>query len=152
MSHHFQNEVTRSPKSGKTQILSVLEIGQSQGSVTNSTGTQQGSSLGITKNVGNVIGEAFLYCHILGISAIDISAGSLEVRTQIFSTCQAELACPTGMVNPGYTDPISDAETVGSTTDCFDPADYLMTGNNRQMWRRCSALNLIKLSMTNTAS
>ena len=76
------------------------------------------------------------------ISAIiGIFPGSLEVQTQIFSTSQAEIKCSTGRVNPGGADPISDAEAVGSTTDCFDQDDYLMAGNNRQMQQRCSALN-----------
>ena len=81
MFHHLQNQVTGSPKSGKTQILSVLETGQSQGSITNCTGTQQGSCLRVVKIVGNVIGKALCYFHILGISSICISTGSFEIRT-----------------------------------------------------------------------
>ena len=49
-----------------------------------------------------------------------------------------------------------DASEYPTTFACevtdFDPADYLMTGNNRQMWWRCYGLNLIQLSMANTAS
>ena len=83
--------MTGSPKSGKTWILLVIETGQSQGSITNCAGIQQGNYLRVVNKVGNVIGKAFCYFHIQEISSIYISTGSFEIRTYIFVDYQSEL-------------------------------------------------------------
>lgn len=84
MPHHLENKMSGGPKSGQTEILSILETGQSQGPVTDGAGAQQGSRLGIAESTGDVTGKALGQGHILGIAAIDVSARGLEVRAQIF--------------------------------------------------------------------
>ena len=76
------------------------------------------------------MGETLRHGHILGVSAVDVTARGLEVRAQIFVACAAEGARAAGRKDPGDADPVAGLKTVGSgaVSVHLSPLDFIQFG------------------------
>jgi hypothetical protein len=140
---NFKNQMGRGTKTGEPQTETVLDTGQIQGSVADGARTQQRGCLGIRKLHGDFVGEFFGNLGVLGISAVNIPAGSRKLLTQIFMPGLAMNAGSAGRMYPGNTHPVSNLKTacIGTSFDYL--TDRLVTQNDGQMRRRGPAFDFI---------
>ena len=97
------------------------------------------------------MGKRLRHSHPLGVAAITIAAGRLELLAKIFVPTPAKLAVPACRKNPGDSDAVTNLEHVGSCPAGFDPANDLMAQNNGQRWRTHPPLDFVEFRMADTA-
>jgi len=87
----------------------------------------------------------------LGVAAVDVTAGGGKGRAEIFVAGPAVRTPAAGGVIPSDPDPVADLEKGGSGAGSLDPADNLMTKDDREGGRRGSAFYLVQFRMTDPA-
>ena len=89
--------------------------------------------------------ERFRHGDQLGISSVDVAPGRPELIAEVLFPPLAELAVPARRVDPGDSDTIVNTEQAGSFSQGFHPSHHLVTGDDRQPWRRRPPLDLVEL-------
>ena len=91
------------------------------------------------------------HSHELGIAAVGVAAGRLELVAEVLFAPPAEAACPARGVNPGNADPVAEPESPRSGTQGRDPSHHLMAQDDRQPRRRHPPLDLVELRVAHAA-
>lgn len=89
--------------------------------------------------------------HVLGISAVCIPASCSKTAAEVLGIVTAEVTCSACGVDPSHTHPVAFTESAGIVALArYFTHDLMPRHNGKPRWR-CSALDLVKLSVTDSA-
>src|SRR5690606_7632648 len=87
----------------------------------------------------------------LGIAAVRVVPGEPGLIAEIFIARKAAVTCATGPCEPGYADPVTDAEPADFRPERDDPADNLMARNQRKLRFRKLAIQNVQVGTAHAA-
>jgi hypothetical protein len=97
------------------------------------------------------VSKILLYNHKFSIAAVGIFARPFCVDTEVLGTSEAEIASPTGGIEPCNTDAVTELKFIDGLSLFSDSADYLVAGHDWQLGRLESAFDLVKVRMAGSA-
>jgi hypothetical protein len=92
--------------------------------------------------------EVLRHQHRVGVPAVDRPSGEFGRHTEVLLAAPAELADPTGAVEPGDTDARAEVEAGAPRTERVDHADHLMARHDREATEFEVALDHVEIGAT----
>src|SRR5690606_9863228 len=144
--------MARGTKASQTQHLTVGDVAEAQGPITDSAGAKKGSGLLVGKHRRNRISEVFVDHHVFRVPAGTIASGGLKLRAEILLIAETVFAFPTGRTDPRDAYTRSDGKTPGILAGGIHHTDNLVSRNYRIVRGRCSSFDFIEFGMANAAA
>src|SRR3990172_298476 len=141
----------RGAEAEESDDLTVADLRQFDGAVADDACTEQRGGLLVGEYLGNRVGEILTDNHILCIAAVGILSGPFGVVAEVFAAGSAETAFAATGVQPGYSDPLLNAESAGGAAFVGYCPYYLVAQDYRPFRRWESALDFVEGGMAQAA-
>jgi hypothetical protein len=132
MTSNLDGNVSGRSKPIETEPLARLDSTQTQGTVADDPGAEEGGRLFITEDRRNRIGKCCRDERILCVSAIDLIAGKPGALAQILSPARAKFAAAARLLQPGDADSLADRPLSHVCANLTHDPDGLVAGNERK--------------------
>jgi hypothetical protein len=132
MTGNLDGNVRGRAKPIETEPLARLDSTQTQRTVADDAGAEQGGCFCITKDRWNRIGKCCWNKRILRIPTIDLIAGKPGALAQVLAPARAKFTEATGVLQPGDPDSLADCSLTHACANLTHQPDGLVAGNERK--------------------
>ncbi len=141
----LQHEMPGPAESRECEDVTVVDSGQTQRPVPDTTGAQKRCRLGIGEGIRDRVGVVLGHGHEFSIAAVDIAPGGAKSRREIL-----RITAVRG-VNPAHADPVANRVLPAAVTESGDTADDFVPGHDGQHRGRRAPFDFVQFCVAYTA-
>jgi hypothetical protein len=151
MASDLDREVSRAAKTIEPQSLAWLHIAKAERAIANDPRTQQGRGFHVSGSLRKRIGKILRDDHRFCIATVDVQPREPGIPAQVLQTALTKGTVATGAVEPRHAYAFAEFKTVSSWSSSRNPANDLVTRDNRQDWKIEIPFDGVQIGMTDAA-